>query len=502
MVHITEAPTDRQFAYIDGAPDQSATGFFDAINPANGDVIAQVAKSDAADVDRAVQAATRAQHEWFDWEPGRRVKVLLAWADLVESHHAELAEIDTRNMGRTIRDSLGDGAASARLIRYWSGQVDRMTGTQVPANAGHLSYTTREPLGVIGVIMPWNGPVGSFCSRVAPALACGNAVVVKPSEMSPLSALVLARLGAEAGFPAGLVNVVTGGGEVGAAVAEHPGIGGITFTGSVPTGRSIARAAADTFKKSVLELGGKSPNMVFEDADLETAGRAAVWGVFNNAGQVCVAGTRLLVQRSIASDFVEALRQRAARVRVGDPMDPNNHVGPLASQQQFDRVQNYLKIARDEGARILHGGGTPPGTDPNGLFVEPTVLTDVDPSMRVAQEEIFGPVLSILVFDDEDQAVELANNVEFGLSANIWTRDLGRMHRMSQLVQAGTIWGNTMRMYGPGLWFGGIKSSGVGSAYAEGAIDGSTRLRRTTIRFDEAVPTPSWNDLDDDQQTR
>lgn len=497
MTDLVNSHIERH-SYIDGKSDNSTpSAFFEAINPANGKIIARVAEGDSFTVDRAVDAATRAQAQWFGWDPGRRVNTLLKWADLIEEQRTELAEADTTNMGRTLKDAMGDAGASARLIRYWAGQVDRMLGTQVPGNAGHLSYTSREPLGVIGVIMPWNGPVSSFCSRVVPALACGNAVVVKPSEMSPLSALHLAQLGTTAGFPDGLINVITGGGAAGAAVAEHHGIGGITFTGSVNTGRSIARAAVGTFKKTVLELGGKSPNIVFEDADLDAAGRGAVWGVFNNAGQVCVAGTRLLVQRSIAPEFIDNLRKRASRIRVGDPMDLTNHMGPLASRQQFDRVNNYLTIAREEGARVLFGGGTPQGSHPDGLFVQPTVLTDVDPSMRIAQEEVFGPVLSIIEFDDEDHAVNIANNVEYGLSANIWTRDLGRMHRMSHRVHAGTIWGNTMRLYGPGLWFGGMKSSGTGSAYAEGAIEGSTRLRRITIRYDEATPTPSWTDLDD-----
>ena len=483
--------------YIGGTshPPQS-TATFDAINPATGEVIATVADCGVDDVDAAVDAAAAAQRTWSSWNAGQRVGVLLRWADLVEQHKAELAEIDTRNMGRPLRDSLGDGAGGARLIRYWAGQVDRMTGSQVPASAGHLHSTTREPLGVIGVIMPWNGPVGSFCSRVAPAISCGNAAVVKPSEMSPLSALRLAELLTEAGAPAGLVNVVTGGGDAGAAVARHPRIGGITFTGSVATGRRIAHAAADTFKKTVLELGGKSPNIVFADADLAAAVEGAVWGVFNNAGQVCVAGTRLLVQRSVAAEFVDNLHRLAVKVRVGDPLDAATHVGPLASAQQHRRVNEYLDIAQGEGARLLLGGRRPAHTNPDGLFVEPTVFTEVGPSMRVAREEIFSPILSVIEFDDEDDAVALANDVEYGLSANLWTRDLGRMFRMAERVEAGTVWGNTMRLYHPGLWFGGVKSSGQGSAYAEGAIEGATRVRRVSIRFDESAPTQSWPDLE------
>jgi acyl-CoA reductase-like NAD-dependent aldehyde dehydrogenase len=491
------APAVSVLPFIAGTPYEPHSSFtFDAMNPATGQLLAQVADCDDVDVDLAVEAAVRAHREWMSWDAGRRVTVLLRWADLIEGHRSELAETDTRNMGRPLRDAMGDSTASARVIRYWAGQVERMTGLQLPANPGHLSYTTREPLGVIGVIMPWNGPVGSFCSRVAPAIACGNAVVVKPSEMSPLSAIKLAALATEAGAPNGLVNVVTGGSATGASVAEHPGIGGITFTGSVATGRRIAHAAADTFKKTVLELGGKSPNIVFEDADLTAAGRGALWGVFNNAGQVCVAGTRLLLQRSIAPAFIDELTRRAASIRVGDPMDPRTHMGPLASRQQFERVTQYLDIARGEGARVIHGGGRPTDTNPDGFFVSPTVLTDVEQSMRVAREEIFGPVLSVIVFDNEDEAVALANDVDYGLSANIWSRDLGRMFRMAERIQAGTVWGNTMRLYHPGLWFGGMKASGQGSAYAEGAIEGSTRVRRVSIRFDEAAPTPSWADLD------
>jgi acyl-CoA reductase-like NAD-dependent aldehyde dehydrogenase len=381
------------------------------------------------------------------------------------------------------------------MIRYWAGHVDRMLGDQIPAVPGHLSYTVREPLGVIGVILPWNGPLGSFCSRVAPALACGNAVVVKPSEWSPQSALRLASLLSEAGAPDGLVNVVPGAGATGAALTAHPGVHGITFTGSVPTGRAIARSAADTFKKVVLEMGGKSPNIVFDDADLDAALKGSVWGIFNNAGQVCVAGTRLLVQTSIASQFLERLQASAERVRVGDPTAATTQMGPLCCQQQFDRVTGYLDVARDEGARVLTGGATPQGTDPHGLFLQPTILTEIRSEMRVAREEIFGPILSVLTFDDEEHAVALANDTPYGLSANIWTRDNGRMLRMAQRVEAGTIWGNTMRLHHPALAFGGFKQSGLGGAYADGAIEGSTRLRRVSIRFDDSVRAPGWDDL-------
>ena len=485
------------YPYV-GASQQEphSTSTRNLINPANGQRIVTVIESDDVDVDRAVQAAISAQRTWVGWNAAARVDVLLRWADLVHAHRAELGEFDTTNMGRVLKEAVDDAVAAPRMIRYWAGYVDRMLGDQIPAVPGYLSYTVREPLGVIGVILPWNGPLGSFCSRVAPALACGNAAVVKPSEWSPQSALRLAALLTEAGAPQGLVNVVPGAGDTGAALTAHPDVHGITFTGSVPTGRAIARSAADTFKKVVLEMGGKSPNIVFDDADLVAALKGSVWGIFNNAGQVCVAGTRLLVQASIADQFVERLRTAAEQVRVGDPTVATTHMGPLCSQPQFDRVMGYLDIARGEGARLLTGGGAPAGSNPDGLFLQPTILTDLHSEMRVAREEIFGPVLSVLTFDDEEHAVALANDTPYGLSANIWTRDNGRMLRMAQRVEAGTIWGNTMRLHHPALPFGGFKQSGLGGAYADGAIDGSTRLRRVSIRFDDSARAPGWDDLD------
>ena len=469
----------------------------DLVNPANGEHVVTVIESDEVDVDRAVQSAIEAQRVWVSWNPSARVEVLLRWADLVHAHRDELGMLDTTNMGRVLKEAVDDATAAPRMIRYWAGYIERMVGSQIPAVPGYLSYTVREPLGVIAVIVPWNGPLGSFCSRVAPALACGNAAVVKPSEWSPQSALLLASLLSEAGAPDGLVTVVPGGGSTGAALTAHPGVHGITFTGSVPTGRAIARTAADTFKRVVLEMGGKSPNIIFDDADLDAALRGAIWGIFNNAGQVCVAGTRLLIHAPIADNFVERLRVAAEHVRVGDPTAATTHMGPLCCQQQFDRVATYLDLARDEGARVLTGGGPPPDSHPQGLFLQPTILTNVRSDMRVGREEIFGPVVSVFTFDDEEQALALANDTQYGLSANIWTRDNGRMLRMAQRIEAGTIWGNTMRLHHPALPFGGFKESGLGGAYADGAIEGSTRLRRVSIRFDDSARSPGWDDLGD-----
>jgi acyl-CoA reductase-like NAD-dependent aldehyde dehydrogenase len=351
----------------------------------------------------------------------------------------------------------------------------------------------RDPLGVSGVILPWNGPVQGFVGRVAAALACGNGVVVKPSEFSPLSALRLAQFTLAAGMPEGLVNVLTGDGRVGATLAAHPDVDGISFTGSVPTGRKVNQAAASTFKKVVLEMGGKSPNIVFADADLDQALRGTIWGVFYNTGQVCCAGTRLIIERSIASDFVARLKEKAGQVRVGDPMDPSVHIGPIVCKKQYDRVQSYLEIGRAE-ARVELGGGRPsslPGD--TGFYVEPTIFTEAIPSMRISREEIFGPVLTVLEFDDEEEALELANDVEYGLSANIWTQDSGRLLRMAERVEAGTVWCNTARLYDPALPFGGYKNSGLGNASGEGAIEGNTKLKRVSVRFDPRAAAPGWN---------
>jgi acyl-CoA reductase-like NAD-dependent aldehyde dehydrogenase len=483
-----------EYPFIAGRRDTSrSTETFDSVNPATEEVIAQVVQCDQGHVDDAVAAARAAQRAWWKLSPATRGEHLWRWGDLLVEHSEELAKLDTMDMGKPIGDALASTPVTSKLCRYYAGLSDKIWGDMTPVTPGHLSYTVREPLGVSGVILPWNGPIQAFVGRVAAALSFGNAVVVKPSEFSPLSALRLAELTLAAGMPAGLVNVLTGDGRVGAMLASHPGVDGVSFTGSVPTGRKVNEAAASTFKKVVLEMGGKSPNIVFADANMDEAVRGTLWGVFYNTGQVCCAGTRLVVERSVADEFVARLKDQALRMRVGDPMDPAVHIGPIVCKKQYERVQSYLEIGRSE-AHVELGGGRPSSVPGDvGFYVEPTIFTEATPAMRISQEEIFGPVLTVLTFDDDEEALALANDVEYGLAAIIWTRDSGRLLRMAERVEAGTVWCNTARLYNPALPFGGYKNSGLGNASGDGAIEGNTKLKRVSIRFDDNAPAPGWN---------
>jgi acyl-CoA reductase-like NAD-dependent aldehyde dehydrogenase len=470
--------------------------YFGSVNPATGETIAQIVLGGAAEIDAAVAAATAAQRVWAGLGGSRRAELIWAWTEAFLAKTEEIALADVRDMGKVISDARYDTPKAAKFARYWAGMADKLTGEQVPATAGYLSYTIRQPLGVLGIILPWNGPTIMFVARVAIALACGNAVVVKPSELAPTSALLLAEAATEAGLPAGLVNVVPGDGSTGQALVEHPGVAGINFTGSVASGRRVATAAAPMFKQVVLELGGKAPNIVFDDADLDDAIRGAAWGVFQNAGQTCSAATRLLVQHSIAEQVVERLTSLADRIRVGDPMDPSSHIGPVVSEGQHRRVLGYIDSARSDGARVITATN-PVGSDPPaiGLYVTPTVVTDLDPSARVAREEIFGPVLSVLEFEDAAEAIALANDSVYGLTANVWTTDLRKMLHLADALECGVVWGNSAMLMDPALAFGGIKDSGLGVASGREAIDAMTRLKRVSIRYAADAPIPAWSDI-------
>ena len=467
-------------------------GTFTSINPSTEAPLSEVVQSSSTQIDDAVRSAADAQRGWIASSPDRRAQALWRWGELIVAAGDELAAIDTRDIGRPIRDTRTDPATCARATRYWAGMADQIRGHQLSTVPGHLSYTVREPLGVIAVVLPWNGPMVSMLNRVAPALACGNGVVLKPSEWSSLSAGRIAELAVEAGIPAGLLNVTPGDGRVGAQLVGHAGVQGVSFTGSPATGRRIAQAAAGTFKTVTLELGGKSPNVIFADADLDLAVDAATWGVFANSGQVCCAGTRLLVQRDVADAVVNAIATRAAALRVGDPLDPDTDLGPVVSAPQFERVHSYLDQATTDGAVIVTGGQGRMRAPGHGYFVAPTVVRAIDRTAPIGREEVFGPVLAVLEFDDEDEAVAMANDSSYGLAANVWTSDVGRMLRVCHQLEVGTIWGNSSRVMDPALPFGGFKDSGVGNAYGDGAIEGSTRLKRVSIRFDASSPMPRW----------
>jgi acyl-CoA reductase-like NAD-dependent aldehyde dehydrogenase len=465
------------------------------VNPATDADLAELVLANESDVDDAVTAAAAGQREWLKLSVAERADVLWRFSLLLDEHAADLAALDTTNTGKAIREARSEGAQLGPIARYWAGSVDKILGQQIPTRAHELSFTRREAVGVVAAITPWNAPAVSTVHRIASAVACGNGVIVKPSEHSPLSSRVIAGLTVAAGMPTGLVNILVGDGKAGHALASHPGVGAVRFTGGIATGQKIAHAAADTFKKITLELGGKSPNIVFDDADIEAALRGSLWGIFANTGQICCAGSRLVVHEKIADEFVTRLAAMAARVRVGDPFEESNHIGPLAFRQQYERVLSFIDIAKNDGARVEVGGGRPDALGERGCFIAPTILTEVQAGSRIAQEEVFGPVLSVTTFAGDDEAIEIANGTVHGLATILWTQNQSRSLRMSEAIEAGNVWVNTARAYGPTLPFSGFKASGVGNAMAEGAIEGCTRVKRVTIAYGDARSTPGWDDL-------
>jgi acyl-CoA reductase-like NAD-dependent aldehyde dehydrogenase len=477
--------------FVNGKFTDSQSGkTFESISPHDRSVVAVVAEGDKADIDAAVGAA-RAAYEgpWSTMPAGERAKVLLKIADLIDARGMELGQIDTLDMGAPLMLSSGMAMLAAETFRYWAGMATKLHGLTMPAMrpGEYLGYTLREPLGVVGGITPWNGPLIMAAWKTAPALACGNAVVLKPAEHTPMTALELARIAADAGLPEGVLNVVPGyGPTAGAALAGHPGVDKIAFTGEYVTGRLIVQMSASNLKTVTLELGGKSPHIIFDDVDLETAVTNALFGLYMNTGQICSAGTRLLVQESIYDRFVARFVERSQQVRIGDPMDFATRMGPLVSEEQLRKVQRYVEIGKREGARLACGGGQP--KDPSlarGFYHEPTVFTDVDNKMQIAQEEIFGPVASVIRFRDEEDAVRIGNDVIYGLAAGIQTKDLKRAHRVAKRLQAGTVWINTWHMIEPNSPFGGYKLSGYGRENGLAMIDHLTRLKQVWVDLNE-----------------
>jgi acyl-CoA reductase-like NAD-dependent aldehyde dehydrogenase len=449
------------------ALDPHSAAWFETQNPYTGEAWAEIPRCDARDVDLALKAAHAAltSSPWAEMTPTQRGALMRRLGDLIARDAAKLAATEVRDNGKLLAEMQGQLNYIPQWFYYYGGLADKIQGTTLPLDKkGYFAFTRNEPVGVVAAITPWNSPLLLATWKIAPALAAGCTIVIKPSEFTSASTLEFAELFDEAGFPPGVFNVVTGfGAEVGSALVEHPLVSKISFTGSDTTGRLINEKAARHLKHTAMELGGKSPNVVFEDADLEQAVFGAISGIFAATGQTCIAGSRLLVQNSIHDAFVEKLLAVARTARMGDPMDPDTQVGPVTTQPQYRKVLDYIDIARNEGAQAVLGGSK--GDAPEcgkGWFVQPTIFTGVRNDMRIAQEEVFGPVLSVIRFEDEADAVRIANDVRFGLAAAVWTKDIGRAIRMSERLQAGTVWINTYRAVSFMAPFGGYKDSGLG----------------------------------------
>jgi acyl-CoA reductase-like NAD-dependent aldehyde dehydrogenase len=450
--------------FIDGAWVEAESGAtYSTINPTTEQPLTEVAEGGAEDIERAIKAARKAFTEgaWPKLSPADRGRILWKIGDLLEAHLKEIAEIETLDQGKTITESARvDVPMAADCFRYFAGWTTKIEGATIPVRFPTFNYTLREPLGVVGLIVPWNFPILEAAWKVAPALAAGNTVILKPAHVTPLSALRLAEVAQEAGLPPGVLNVVPGRGSVaGTALVEHPGVDKISFTGSTAVGREIMRRGSDTVKKLTLELGGKSPNIVFADADIDAAIRGASTGIFYNKGEVCTAGSRLFVEESLHDAFVDKLQASMTKLTQGDPLDPKTRLGPQVSESHMKQILGYIDKGKNEGARLVCGGARPPGP---GYFVQPTVFTDVIAEMTIAREEIFGPVLAVIRFRDVDAVVRIANDTLYGLAAGIWTRDIKKAHRVARRLQAGTVWINTYGLYDNAMPFGGYKSSGFG----------------------------------------
>ncbi|GAC1467149.1 MAG: aldehyde dehydrogenase family protein [Isosphaeraceae bacterium] len=471
---------------IDGQWRDSLSGkTFETVNPATEEVIAQVAEGDAADIDLAVKAARKAfdSGSWRKTDARDRGRMLNRLADLIEAKIDELAELETLDNGKPLSESRhADLPLVIDCFRYYAGWADKIHGQTVPIRGNYFCYTRREPVGVAGQIIPWNFPMLMIAWKWGPALAAGCTVVLKPAEQTPLSALRLGELALEAGFPAGVVNIVPGYGETaGAALVAHPGVDKLAFTGEGRTAQIIMKSAADTMKRITFELGGKSPNIIFADADLDAALEGAVLGLYLNQGQCCCAGSRLFVQESVHDQFVEKLAAKVNSRKLGDPFDPATQQGPQVDKAQFDKIMSYIAKGKAEGARCVAGGER---HGDKGFYIKPTVFADVQDKMAIACDEIFGPVLSVIKFKEVDEVVERANTTDFGLAAAVWTRDIGKAHAIAHRLRAGTVWVNCYDVFDAAAPFGGFKRSGIGRELGEKALDNYTELKTVTIALD------------------
>jgi len=472
--------------YIGGEWQDAASGdTFETINPSTAERLTDVAAADRDDVDRAVAAArsTFESGAWSGMDGRARGRILYRIADGLEARADELARMEAMDNGKPVREArMIDIKESIDCFRYYAGWADKIDGEVIPVPGPYLNYTRREPMGVCGAIIPWNYPLQMAAWKVAPALACGNTMVLKPAEQTPLTALELARVAGEAGLPAGVLNVIPGFGHTaGAALVAHPDVDKIAFTGSTEVGRIIQREAAGSLKRVSLELGGKSPNIVLADADLDAAVKGAAMAIFYNAGQACTAGSRLLVEESIRDEFVAKLLQRASGMKAGDPLDPKTRLGPLVSEEQMERVLGYVQKGKDEGAELLTGGERVEVNGMRGYFLNPTIFDRVTPEMTIAKEEIFGPVLGITTFKDMDEAIHIANSSIYGLAAAVWTRDIGKAHRAAHRLRAGTVWINTYHNLDTASPFGGYKQSGYGRELGKYALDLYTQIKSVWV---------------------
>lgn len=462
---------------------------FETYNPATEEVLTRVAEGGKADVDKAVKAARKAFESgpWRKMSNAERAKLMFKLADSIEAHADELAQLETLDNGKPIKESrYVDVAQTIETFRYYGGWATKLEGETINANSDFFTYTLREPIGVVGQIIPWNFPMLMAAWKLGPALACGNTVILKPAEQTPLTALRIGELAMECGFPEGVINIITGFGadSAGSALANHMDVDKIAFTGEDKTGREILKASLGNLKRVSLELGGKAPNIVFADADIDAAVRGAITGIFFNQGQVCCAGSRLFLEKPIHDEFMSKLLERVGKMRQGQGMDEKTHIGPQVSKEQQERVLNYIDIAKKEGAKLECGGMAPEELG-KGYFVKPTIFTGVNNDMRIAQEEVFGPVLAVIPFNNIEDVAEQANKTTFGLSGAVWTKDIKKAHRLAGKIKAGTVWVNCYNLLDPAIPFGGYKMSGYGRELGKHSIELYTNIKSVWVNLAE-----------------